>query len=118
MEKLTIKELEDYMKTPLSCLRGGKAFQLRMVNELHRYKKLEEEIGCPLEIRCKLKTDQYIFDKYGEPYQIKTFYENFFIVRYRGKEERLEEFGYYGAITDFPYSEYKKTWWLKADKSE
>lgn len=54
MDGLTIKELEDYTKTPLTNLRGGKVFQMRMVNELHRYKKLEEQIGCPLEVRCKL----------------------------------------------------------------
>ncbi len=88
------------------------------VDKLGAHEDLEEEIGCPLEIRCMLETDQYIFDKYGEPYQIKTFYKNFFVARYRGKQERLEGFGYYNVITDFPYSDYKKNWWLKRDGSE
>ncbi len=92
-------------------------------NSLAKYRKLEEQLGCPLEVlvkaikngiwfineddkleyidealcfNTKLNTDKLVFDNYG--YYCKN------IEKLKGNQIYLED--------------YKKTWWLKEDKSE
>ncbi len=76
-------------------------------DELESYKKLEEELGCPLEIRCKLYNNMDIVTDDGFMI-IKRLYPDCLIAasEYDFKEIK------------FPYKDYKKTWWLKIDKSE
>ena len=66
--------------------------------ELIKYRDLEEQLGCPLEVRCKITTDTTIYDN------------NFTAIMNCGFGSNYE--------FDFAYSDYKKTWFLKKDKSE
>ena len=76
------------------------------VVKLGKLEDLEEQIGCPLEVVFKALKQDYIFTK-------------------SGKHSRLE-FGTYGDFWSICYGlrtqlrvdGYKKTWWLKEDKSE
>lgn len=79
-------------------------------NSLAKYRKLEEQIGCPLEVVLAISENGF-YDEYGyiPPYRISRidifkkdimYYDeekNYFTVRLQ---------------------EHKKTWWLKADRSE
>ena len=77
--------------------------------ELQKYKQLEEQIGCPLEVRCKLCDGTIIYDENGKPMGV----------------EHIGEHDFYAYLIGKPYMPrlmyikgYKKSWWLKADKSE
>ena len=81
------------------------------INKLGRLEDIEEEIGCPLEVREKaIKYGIYIKNIYGEMVNFKVMlvYKN-------------EQMGYYFRFINDGYvllADYKKTWWLKRDKSE
>lgn len=67
---------------------------------------LEEQLGCPLEVIFKALKQDYIYTK-------------------SGKHSRIEfgTYGFewcicYGLRTQIRVADYKKTWWLKEDKSE
>ena len=81
-----------------------------------KYHKLEEEIGCPVEVRCKIYNGLEVFveitywDSLDEedkieivPQTVSTVFSNRFSTL-SGKQ--------------CYWKEYKKTWWLKADRSE
>ena len=75
-------------------------------DSLSKYKNLEEQIGCPLEVVVKALKQDYIYTK-------------------SGKHSRIEfgTYGFewcicYGLSTQIRVANYKKTWWLKEDKSE
>ena len=76
------------------------------VVKLGKLEDLEEQIGCPLEVVFKALKQDYFYTK-------------------SGKHSRLE-FGVYGGVwcicyglrTQIRVDGYKKTWWLKKDKSE
>ncbi len=80
---------------------------------------LEEEIGCPLDVRCKVVPDSYIFT-FG------TSMESQEIIT-RRKVITINKEGIYisyatasGKERDMtlPWKAYKITWWLREDKSE
>ena len=75
-------------------------------NKLGKYEDLEEKIGCPLEVRCKVVFGLIVYNKNGEQLRVGTIYADKFLANC---------FGY---IYELKYVEYKKTWWLKSDKSE
>ena len=82
-------------------------------DELEAYKKLEEEIGCPLEVRCNLDLNDRIIDMFGIEYIVRSIGKNDFI----GYDvKKLEKNEFYREL--FKWKEYKITWWLKADRSE
>ena len=78
----------------------------KIVDKLGKLEDLEEQLGCPLEVVFKALKQDYIFTK-------------------SGKHSRLE-FGTYGfewcicyeLRTQIRVVDYKKTWFLKEDKSE
>ena len=76
-----------------------------------KYHKIEEQIGCPLEVREQaLVNGIYIENIYGELINFKV------MLVYKNKE-----LGYYFRIINDGYvllTDYKKTWWLKEDRSE
>ena len=81
----------------------------KLTDKLGKYEDLEEQIGCPLEVRCKIYDSNYVYTKDGEKWIITFADETHFIAVYDK------------AITHdrkFTYSDYKRTWWLKADRSE
>ena len=86
---------------------------------LQRIKDLEEQIGCPLEVRIKVVPNTYI-------YTFGTSMETLNIITER-KVITINEDGIYisyatvsGKERDMVLSwkAYKKTWWLREDKSE
>ena len=87
--------------------------------ELAKYKKLEKQIGCPLNVRCKVVPDSYI-------YTFGTSMENQEVITKR-KVITISNEGIYisyatasGKERDMTLSweAYKTIWWLKEDKSE
>ena len=91
----------------------------KVYNKLGKLEDLEEEIGCPLDIRCKVVPDSYI-------YTFGTSMENQDIVT-RRKVITISKEGIYisyatvsGKERDMTLSweAYQKTWWLKQDRSE
>lgn len=74
--------------------------------KLDYYQDLEKQLGCPLEVVFKALKQDYIYTK-------------------NGKHSRIEfgTYGFewcicYGLRTQIRVADYKKTWWLKEDKSE
>ena len=96
-------ELEDYVDCELTLA----------IDKLGQLEDLEEQLGCPLEVMFKaLKSGIYndvpeYIGTVGLVY-INNFY-GFMLTCFNSK----------GLQTGcYPTSEYKKTWWLKGDKSE
>lgn len=90
------------------------------LNKLGKFEDLEEQIGCPLEVVWKALLNG-IYESYID-------YENNNTVEIRHRKVRgIERFGLsvisplsgYPDCDDlFEYKDYKKTWFLKKDKSE
>ena len=81
-------------------------------NSLAKYRKLEEQLGCPLEVLGKaLKNGIYRYNKNYEPNFRKEK------VLYLGNENGRYYITWLGCWTEY-LDNYKKTWWLKADRSE
>lgn len=76
-----------------------------------KYKQLEEQLGCPLEVRERALTNGiYIKNIDGDMVNFKV------MLVYKNKE-----LGYYFRIVNdgvVLLKDYKKTWFLKEDKSE
>lgn len=77
-----------------------------LIDKLAIYEDLEESISCPLEVYVRATIEGIKVD--GSIYKVKV---------------RKDNYGYYFALSNgsaFPFylSSYKKTWWLKEDKSE
>lgn len=119
---MTKEQLEDIKKIGIP---SEELFH-EVVDELLEYKRLEEQVGCPLKVReqALLKGIYYESKGFGNTNLGKTIvcfsktpklkldYEThsylcFEVNSSRNKEKKC-----------LPLSEYKKTWWLKKDKSE
>lgn len=91
--------------------------------KLKRIENIEEELGCPLDVLFKAfkngiwfinKQDEleYIDESLGinqKKYNNKFIFDNY---GYRCKNNEVEK------STEIYLEDYKKTWWLKEDKSE
>lgn len=66
---------------------------------------LEEEQCCPLDVRCKVTHNTSIYDISGEEYIVEFVEKDIFTV-------------YAIFYMSYQWGDYKKTWWLKKDKSE
>ena len=74
-------------------------------NKLAELEDIEEQLGCPLEVVFKALKDGIFVEKYNNIYDLKLAkYKTGFC---------LENENHILSITN-----YKKTWWLKKDKSE
>jgi hypothetical protein len=119
MKKLT---KEDILSFPITSFGRsiGKQLASQVVHELLGYKQLEEQLGCPLEVAVNALLngvyESYI--DYGDNNSIK--------IRHR-KVRGIEIYGlsvintlccYPECDETFEYKDYKKTWFLKKDKSE
>lgn len=76
-------------------------------NKAEKYEKLETELGCPLEVRCKLYDGVKVFTNHNEVEVISTNKDDFDV------HEKSSDFSF-----NLYYEDYKVTWWLKADRSE
>ena len=116
---------------------------INIVNKLGRLEDIEEELGCPLDVLFKaLKQNKIYIEKYyccgsGEEYQTKLFAHEMRLIFSEISEEELKNYDYfknYANKWQFNFSyynddeeeedclinlcDYKKTWWIKEDKSE
>ena len=82
-------------------------------NSLAKYRKLEEEIGCPLEVVFKAFKNGNIWVNKNE--QIVNVYDFYLDCNNCGYWFLSIGKGYYDIVG---LKDYKKTWWLKEDKSE
>ena len=108
MNRLTEKDIltNDYTYScSINRFEYGKGKQ-EILNKLGKLEDLEEQLGCPLDVYVKATTNGIIVD--GSKYQVKV---------------RKDNYGYYfilsnGSCYPFYLKNYKKSWWLKSDKSE
>lgn len=87
----------------------------KILNKLGQYEDLEDEIGCPLEVREKTLNSFYC-SKFENDKKLYTYYvyafnneELFIRLIYSQYDE------YYNEETTVLLKDYKKTWWLKED---
>lgn len=71
--------------------------------------KLEERVGCPLDVREKA-FDNGFYDIYGNHYICEHYVPYLKSMHTRGIMRHIEK--------HFNLEDYKKTWWLKKDRSE
>ena len=115
MSILTKEEILNFPKTTYGRALG-KTIASKVMNELLQYKDLEEQIGCPLDL---------VLIPYFISGLKKVWYHNQWcdVVRIVAYEEattpymevRCKDYDYLKFI---PLTNYKKTFWLKEDKSE
>lgn len=79
-----------------------------------KYGELAEQIGCPLEVYAQLKYDTPIFDQNGDKWFIEAISRTNVIHAVKINHEKKIHF----EDKWFNVSDYKKTWWLKEDRSE
>ena len=79
-------------------------------NRLADLEDLQDDIGCPLEVRLKVTCDTEIYGASGEKYTVDYVYKDHFACH-------NENFGTDYEF-DFSWWEYKTVWSLKEDKSE
>lgn len=85
------------------------ASRLAVDNKLGKLEDLEEEIGCPLEVVIKaLKEGIYYIYPNGNIVLERSFKLNHYSSGWCLIKPKL----------NFKLEDYKKTWWLKRDKSE
>lgn len=88
----------------------------KLTDKVGKYEDLEEEIGCPLEIRCNICDNSVIYDQFGKKWLIRSVFSDTFVAYdydlYNSKyEPRIRRELFY-------WKEYKQTWWLKLDRSK
>ena len=83
--------------------------ETKCFEKLGKYEDLEEQIGCPLEVRCKIYDSQSVFNDDGEELIIQLVEEQYF-----SAYSTID----YDITYSLYYKDHKKTWWLKADRSE
>lgn len=107
MNRITEKDGVFYKLKPENEVYGWED-GIRLVQIVGRLEDLEEQIGCPFEVLFRaLKDGIYHNEKFEHPILIldeDSFKENSFNLMVVGTIVYLKE--------------YKKTWWLKEDKSE
>ena len=88
-----------------------------MTQKLGKLEDLEEEIGCPLEVLGKASNQKQIYVK-----KFNMYVEIRNIVIYEQATRPYIEYFYRDVnkvkVREVWIDEYKKTWWLKKDKSE
>ena len=82
-------------------------------NKLGKLEDLEEELGCPLEVIKKLRKANYIYRDDGLEF-------GFIGINFNDEDKLMlyndDEWNTF--TSDLRLADYKKTWWLKEDKSE
>ena len=117
MSRLTekVKNMDDYIKLPTKD-------KQEFINKLGKLEDLEEELGCPLECVVavfKAMQQDYIYCDIGNGmYKLHNFRLDYVDLADDVYFTRSE---YHYVLDDdccIFVKDYKKTWWLKEDKSE
>ena len=111
MERLTKKVENEY----LTAEDESEVNWFDFVEKLGKLEDLEEQIGCPLEIRCNICDNSIIYDQFGKKWLVRSVFSDAFIAYdydlCNEKNPKIERGLFY-------WKDYKVTWWLKADRSE
>lgn len=114
--RMSEKQIDDYID---SMEEKNQIYVEEELNYASKCHNLEEQIGCPLEVRCAVVPDSFIYT-FGTTMEnqdvvtqrhIVTISKEGFTILYAtttGKERKME----------LSWKAYKKTWWLRKDKSE
>ncbi len=111
MDRLTRKENVDYttnatIHTVGFVVKGDRNRDYNnALKKLYELENLEEELGCSLKARTRAVPGSSIYDKNGDEYLIEFIEKQFFVVNAP-------------IYMSFKWKDYKKTWWLREDKSE
>ena len=122
MSRLTKKKLV-YLKYG-EFLSVSKEEYRKQVHEAPTYKEiytklgkledLEDELGCPLDVVCKLRTEESIIVKgYGNEFETWET-DDFYLIW--GKEPYIEIMKGCEPFRSYKLKDYGKTWWLKGDR--
>ena len=119
MSRLTEKKVLDNFKAIKNISPNYVASNEELIyDKLGKLEDLEEEIGCPLDVVEKLFRQDFIYFKYLSNVQTMK------VKVIKGLSYGSNPGWYFTCIydnVDFIYislRDYKKTWWLKKDKSE
>ena len=85
------------------------ASRLAVDNKLGKLEDLEEQLGCPLEVVFKALKEGIIIDRELPKYKVIIGFEENELCLYI--EQKFPKWKY-------KLKDYKKTWWLREDKSE
>ena len=99
---------KEYVMQLESTIENYKRDNKILKEELFKYRALEEQLGCPLEVVFKALKQNYAYFKFIGKVE-------FIVIDSTGNEllihSNKENVGEY-------LHNYKKTWWLKSDKTE
>lgn len=105
MSKNKIRDLEKKNQELYIDLGAYQNENENLVKDIEKYWKLEEELGCSLEVIIEATTNG--------------------IIDFEGKEHTVVFGGYYLFVTEndklicgFSLKNYRKTWWLKGERDE
>jgi len=101
MSRLTekVKNTDDYIKLPTKD-------KQEFINKLGKLEDLEEQIGCPLEVFVKALKEGIYQEDGGR--------RRFPFIEYNSATDKF----FFGFGTYCNVEDYKKTWFLKEDRSE
>lgn len=103
MERLTKKVGNEYLTTEGESEVNWCDF----VEKLGKLEDLEEEIGCPLKVRCQLHNGKCVYGEHDKERILNIWVNGIVTMRLVDKKKTMHKF-----------SNYKVTWWLKEDRSE
>ena len=112
MKRLTFYH-NDSLLTDRTAYYENLASYSECVEKLGKLEDIEEQLGCPLEIISKLRKANYIYRDDGLSFCFIgiDFNDEDKLILYN--DDEWDTFTSYLRLAD-----YKKTWWLKEDKSE
>ena len=107
--KISVNELENYVDCDLTLA----------IDKLGKLEDLEEQLGCPLEVYVKLHQQKkfYRLSALNEIIECEIDKPNgdeVFHIQEDGIIFNQYDYGW----QFYPFKDYKKTWWLRKDKSE
>ena len=109
MQRLTKELLKDsYVLNPQENI-PNVIVEGMIYNKLGKLEDIEEELGCPIEVYVKLHKIAKIYDEQGNPLKIRQVIDENIVISTK------KEINGYKLI---PLNCYKKTWWIKEDRSE
>lgn len=90
------------------------------INKLGKLEDLEEQLGCPLEVVAHLVMNKpfYYEDGYGRMHFIQGYELCTCSLLFGNTWEDVDIYVGENGDIEIPLSEYKKSFWLKEDKSE
>ena len=118
MSRFTEEDIMDVLANSIVDLHGSELLTkiTEMANDLLGYKKLEEQLGCPLDVREQaLKQDEIFYIEKNQNKMIRVVAMN---CGYINNGECVLNCLANGIWFCLPVKDYKKTWWLREDKSE